>query len=201
MPTRHLLNVTSDPEAVGTRTVTVPLNRRPLAPVTPDRVRRLRKHLLESLRAERKVKRPERFATPPMPDPDGFAGVVTRTACALCKGWCCKGGGEHGYLDERTMTRVRGSRPDLEARAVIRLYVERVPAEGYAGSCIFHGPQGCTLDRTLRSGVCNSYFCSGLGQFVKGSDAEKVVVAATEGDQVRASQILMRRRPSRAVAS
>ncbi len=46
--------------------------------------------------------------------------------------------------------------------SLLQLYNERVPAAGYAGSCIFHGKRGCTLDRSLRSDVCNSYFCGGL---------------------------------------
>ncbi len=69
----------------------------------------------------------------------------------------------------------------------------RAPCCGFTGSlcrrrvirisCVFHGPQGCTLDRTLRSDVCNSYFCGGLGHFVKGADsAANVVVVAGEGE-------------------
>jgi hypothetical protein len=171
----------------------VPLNRKALAPVAADRVRRLRKHLVASLRAERQMKKPERFAAPPLPDPDGFAGEVARTACTLCQGWCCKGGEEHAYLDERTMARVRRARPELDARGVLRLYSEHVPAEGYEKSCVFHGPLGCTLDRALRSDVCNNYFCSGLGNFVKDADrATGAVVMAGEGEEQRRSPLLTR---------
>ena len=67
-------------------------------------------------------------ASPLRAEPEGFVGTVARTACSLCRGWCCKGGGDHGYLDERVMARVRQARPELDARAVIGLYVERVPA-------------------------------------------------------------------------
>ena len=103
-----------------------------------------------------------RVGSPLRPEPEGFIGKVARAACSLCRGFCCKGGGDHGYLDERVMARVRQAQPELDARAVMRLYVERVPAAGYAGSCVFHGEEGCTLDRSLRSDVCNSYFCAGL---------------------------------------
>jgi hypothetical protein len=174
--------VAADAPANNAGTVRVPLNQRGMAPVAPERVRRLRHHLLESLRAERELKRPERFAMPKLPDPAGFVGVVAQAACALCGGWCCKGGEEHAYLDERTMARVRRARPELTAGAVMRLYVDRVPAEGFDGSCVFHGAQGCTLDRSLRSDVCNSYFCSGLGQFVKNAEAAgTVVIVAGDG--------------------
>jgi hypothetical protein len=168
----------------GGVTVQVPLNQRGLAAAPPERVRRLRRHLVESLRDERLLKRPEQYAGPAAPAPDGFTGAVAGTACATCGGWCCKGGEEHAYLDERTIARVRRARPELDARAIIRLYVEKVAVPGYEGSCIFHGAQGCTLDRSLRSDLCNSYFCSGLGRFVQdGAHPAQVIVVAGTGEQ------------------
>jgi hypothetical protein len=160
----------------------VPLNSRALMPMDPERVRRLRKHLVQSLRAMRTMKRPAEGTSPVRPELEGFVGEVARAACALCRGFCCKGGGEHGYLDERVMARVRQARPELEARAVIRLYVERVPATGYAGSCVFHGERGCTLDRSLRSDVCNSYYCGGLADLVKAGAVAGAVEIIAKGD-------------------
>jgi hypothetical protein len=192
MTTLYVSASTGDGEAVdGSRAVKVPLNRKKLEPVSADRVRRLRKHLVASMRAEREMKRPDRSASPVRPEPEGFAGEVARTACRLCKGWCCKGGEEHAYLDERAMARVRRARPELDARAVLRLYSERVPPAGYRESCVFHGPEGCTLPRELRSDVCNSYFCSGLGHFVTGREAAaSVVVIAGDGEASHASEVL-----------
>lgn len=90
------------------------------------------------------------------------------------------------------MARVRRARPELEARAVLLLYVESVPMVGYEGSCVFHGKQGCTLARSLRSDVCNSYFCAGLETYVTGGDAVvPAVVIAGEGDKIRTSPVLM----------
>jgi hypothetical protein len=75
---------------------------------------------------------------------------------------------------------------------VLLLYVESVPTVGYEGSCVFHGKQGCTLARSLRSDVCNSYFCAGLDAYVTGSDAvTPVVVIAGEGDKMCTSPVLM----------
>jgi len=173
------------PAPDGDRTVSVPLNRRALVLTHPVRVRRIREHLVRSLRDLRTMKHADRYASPLRPEPGGFAGTVARAACTLCQGFCCKGGGEHAYLDERDMARVRQARPELEARAVIRLYVERVPLEGYEGSCVFHGKQGCTLDRALRSDVCNSYFCNGLRDFVATADGvASVVVTGVAADAV-----------------
>jgi hypothetical protein len=175
----------------GNQAVMVPLNRRSLTAMDLERIRRLRKHLVQSLRGMRTMKRPLESASPLRPEPEGFIGAVARAACSLCRGFCCKGGGDHGYLDERVMVRVRQSRPELDARAVMRLYVERVPAEGYAGSCVFHGEKGCTLDRSLRSDVCNSYFCTGLGNFVKGSGSPTgAIVIATQDGETRMSPVL-----------
>ena len=189
MSRRH--SPADDDEALGPLVVMVPLNRKTLAPTSPERVRRLRRHLVESLRAMRALKDPRGSASPERAAPTGFVGRVLTTACSACRGHCCKGGGDHGYLDERVMARVRHARPDLDARAVMRGYVERVPAEGYAGSCVFHGARGCTLDRSLRSDVCNSYFCGGLDTYVKGGDTtERVQVIAGEGDDMRTLPVL-----------
>jgi hypothetical protein len=121
-----------------------------------------------------------------------IAGVDHRVACSLCKGWCCRSGEDNAFLDETTMARVRYARSALDVRAVLRLYVERVPEVGFEDSCIFHGKQGCTLDRSLRSDVCNSYFCSGLQVYMTGGDAvTPTMIIAGVGDQMRTSPILM----------
>ena len=190
--TRHFsVSFGAGSPAGGNQAVLVPLSRKQPVPVAPERVRALRKHLVASMRAMREMKHPERSASPLRPEPAGFIGLVARTACGMCKGWCCKGGGEHAYLDERVMARVRRAQPELDARAVLRLYTDRVPAEACAGSCIFHGAQGCTLDRTLRSDVCNSYFCSSLGNYVKADAvAGSVLVIAGEGEEMHYSPVL-----------
>lgn len=173
------------------QTVTVPLTRKALVPTAPDRVRQLRKNLVAWLRALRTMKDPVGSQSPLRSEPAGFVGQVARTACSLCRGYCCKGGEEHAYLDHRTMARVRLARPELDARAVIRLYVERVPRQSYAASCIFHGAHGCTLDRSLRSDLCNLYYCNDLGTFVGGQKATTaVVVVAADGEERRVSPML-----------
>ncbi|MSP05706.1 MAG: hypothetical protein EXR05_10870 [Acetobacteraceae bacterium] len=165
----------------------VPRNDRALTPITPDRVRRLRKHLIEALRAPRPPQTPERNAAL-LPD---FVAHVAQTACTLCQGWCCKGGGEHAYLDEGTLARLRRAMPGLQARAILRLYLDRVPENGAKGSCIFHGGQGCRLDPSQRSDVCNSYFCGGLGTYITRGDATRpVTIFAGEGPKLRVSPAL-----------
>ena len=89
------------------------------------------------------------------------------------------------------MARVRLARPDMDERAVLRLYLDRVPTAAYRDSCIYHGKQGCTLDRSLRADVCNSYYCGGLGAYMKTGAAVPTKVIAGEGDKIRTSQVLV----------
>ena len=171
--------------------VMVPRNDKTVVPTSNERVRRLRKHLVVALRALR-TKNPKHSVSPLRPEPEGFAGRVARAACSLCKGWCCRNGADHAFLDEVTMARVRRARLTLDAPTVLRLYLERVPEVGYEGSCIFHGKQGCTLDRSLRSDVCNSYFCDELESYMTDGDAVRpTMIIAGVGDKMRTSPILV----------
>jgi hypothetical protein len=172
-------------------TVTVPLSDEPLEPPSPARVRALKQHLVRSLRELRAAKRPDRLAGRAAPAPAGFAAEVLAAACATCRGHCCKGGGEHAYIDERTMARVRGDWPELDARAVIRLYIDRVASLSARGSCLFHGADGCTLGRALRAELCNAYYCNGLQDFLKRSPLpERVRIVAARGGRERRSPVL-----------
>ena len=95
-------------------------NDKPTVPISAERVRRLRKHLVVTLRALRKLKSPERSVSPLQAEPEGFAGRVARTACSRCKGWCCKNGDDHAFLDETTLARVRSARPALDVGGAMR---------------------------------------------------------------------------------
>lgn len=75
-------------------------------------------------------------------------------------------GGTHAFIDERTLARACAERPGLGVGALLAMYVRSVAPLSYAGSCLFHGATGCTLDRTLRAELCNSYFCNGLEDLV-----------------------------------
>ena len=104
---------------------------------------------------------------------------VARAACSLCRGWCCRNGGDDAFLDDQAMARLRRDRPQLDVQALLRVYIARVPVLAYQDSCIFHGKRGCTLDRSLRADICNGYFCRGLGNYVKSgkADAPTTVIA------------------------
>jgi hypothetical protein len=164
-----------------------------LEPPPPGRVRALKKHLVQSLRDLRAAKRPERLVQKATPEPVGFAAAVLGAGCATCQGHCCKGGGDHAYIDERTMAGVRRNNPDLDAHAVIGLYLARLAPRAYKGSCLFHGPDGCTLGRALRAELCNAYYCNGLQDFLKRAEVpERVQIVATRNGIERRSPVMTR---------
>lgn len=167
----------------------VPRNDKPITVTSAARVARLCEHLSAALSAAGSTADTE---YPSLLEPKGFDAHVARTACSLCRGWCCRNGDDHAFLDEKTLARVRRARPDMNASAILDLYRERVPATAYSGSCIFHGRNGCSLEQTLRSEVCNSYFCGGLHSYLTGGDAlTPVTVIAGEGREIRTSSMLI----------
>jgi hypothetical protein len=169
--------------------VMVPRSDKPLVPMSAARVRRLRKHLVEMLREAKALKK---APSPYPPEPTGFAARVARAACSLCRGWCCRNGGDDAFLDDQTMARVRRDQPQLGVKALLRIYVARVPVLAYQDSCIFHGKRGCTLDRSLRADICNSYFCRDLGAYVKSGETQApTTVIAGKGDTIRTSPVLV----------
>jgi hypothetical protein len=172
--------------------VLVPRSDKALVAMSPERVRQLREHLVAILHDLRRAKHLERFASPLRPGPTGFPALVARAACSLCKGWCCRNGDDDAFLDDTVLARVRLTNPGMTERALLRLYLDRVPSVTYRESCIFHGKRGCTLDRSMRADVCNTYYCGGLGAYMKSGDAPMpTVVIAGEGDKMRTSPVLV----------
>jgi hypothetical protein len=173
----------------------VPNQDRTLAPPSRERIRRFRRHLVECLRDLRKAKRPERLIQSPVSAPTDAAVPVLQAGCAACRGFCCLGGEDHAYLDERTMARVRRDRPELTERGVISAYVAQIAPVSFQDSCLFHGATGCTLDPAMRARLCHNFFCSPLREFLRHGvfDAATEVVAGEPGwdggrkDQPRAS--------------
>jgi hypothetical protein len=171
--------------------VTVPLLDEAGEPPPRHRIRALKRHLIESLRALRSARRPDRLIQKAAAAPSGFTATVLETGCATCQGFCCKGGGDHAYIDERTMARVRRDFPDHDGRAIIGLYLSRIAPSSYRGSCLFHGPAGCTLGRPLRAELCNAYYCNGLQAFLAQSPRPRWVrVVAARGGKERRSSVL-----------
>ena len=91
-------------------------------------------------------------------------------------------------LTTRLLARVRLAQPKISDEAIVRLYVGHVPPEAYAGSCIFHGKKGCTLGRSMRANICNTFFCRDLGVYIrKRATPKPTVVIAGGGGKVAGS--------------
>ena len=145
----------------------VPRNDKDLVAVPPERVRRLREHLINELRDLRKAAHLERFASPAQPEPPALAARVARTACSLCKGWCCRNGDDDAFQMIGPWRSVRLSQAGHDGGAVLRLSLDRGP------------------------NVCNSYSAGGLGAYMKTDAAVPTKVIAGEGDKMRTSPVLM----------
>jgi hypothetical protein len=84
---------------------------------------------------------------------------MQKTLCGLCMGGCCTRGGNHAYINESTVTRVRRNYPDWDGEQILKAYLQRLPARSIVGSCINHGEHGCTLPREMRASNCNNFVC------------------------------------------
>lgn len=109
---------------------------------------------------------PAPSSSPPTPELPMRLRVIASAACAACGGHCCSRGAEHAYLDDTTIRRVAATRPPLTSRTIARLYREHLPETSFAGSCVFHAPQGCALPRELRADLCNRFYCNPLKRFI-----------------------------------
>jgi hypothetical protein len=115
---------------------------------------------------------------------------VINAACATCRGYCCRKGGDSAYIKPETIARVRQHHPDLSNEAIASMYVNAVPEIVTANSCIFHGNQGCTLPRDFRADICNDYHCPPLEAWLSSASRLAVAVVAVEGVQVVRSSLI-----------
>lgn len=93
--------------------------------------------------------------------PTGEPGnaAVRSAACGLCRGECCRYGGDTAYIDEGVVRRVRVLNPALDDAALVAMFTGAIPDRTVEGSCILHGETGCALPREHRSHVCSNFYC------------------------------------------
>ena len=89
------------------------------------------------------------------------AAILGRS-CATCRGECCTAGGDHAFLREDSLRRMRAQHPDRTAAHHLQAYADLLPARHYRGSCVYHTTDGCALPRDMRANICNRYVCGGL---------------------------------------
>ena len=139
-----------------------------LAPNEPDRVDQLRKNITQ-FAAEAIALTSSENEGASEPDISSPSKTLT-TACALCRGGCCRRGMEtDAYLSAKAMQTLVQQRPDAGPAEIADYYIERVPEMHVSGSCYFHGENGCTLPRSARSKTCNTYLCR-FGEIIENSE-------------------------------
>jgi len=116
------------------------------------------------------------------PDSLALTSVFGRS-CATCRGKCCTSGGDHAFVRDDTIERVRRERPSLDVNEIVAMYSHYLPEHHFSKSCVFHASDGCALPRTLRSDLCNRYECGGLTQLrsaLAGHESPSAFVAAAD---------------------
>ena len=145
--------------------VTVSTSMASLESVSAARRETLRENIAQAVAASAELE-PD-VASTELPAADcAPSSEALAAACATCRGFCCRSGGDSAYVDASTVRRVRSQRPDLSPGELVALYVDAVPERSVERSCIFHGEQGCALARELRSRTCNSYFCRPMQEWI-----------------------------------
>ncbi|MEM7188252.1 MAG: hypothetical protein AAF439_01455 [Pseudomonadota bacterium] len=95
--------------------------------------------------------------------------------CATCRGSCCRvGRNTHAFIDATTIRHVRVQMPEATRDEIRDLYLTRLPEAAVEGSCAFHGPMGCTLQRNTRADICNRHRCLPLQLFLKSADENDI---------------------------
>jgi len=118
--------------------------------------------------------------TPPAADAEGEAPDPEAAAslCAWCGGRCCRHGrAANAFLDAGHLRRWQRRHPGRSLHDAAAAYLDRLPARHVAASCLYHGEQGCTLDRDWRSDICNRFACEGLQQLQQQGNAPARVFA------------------------
>ncbi len=98
---------------------------------------------------------------------------ISNKLCSLCKGGCCAGGKDHGYLSVITIRRYLDNHPNLSKQDLLDLYLSRISPETIENACINQTSTGCSLPRELRSDICNGYYCENLKSYQKKLAGEK----------------------------
>lgn len=113
-------------------------------------------------------------------------GWVVDNACATCRGYCCQAGENTGLLNADFILWRLIDEPELSPEAMMQQYLEHLPSESMAGSCIFHSPSGCTMDRSIRAPTCNEFLCDSFADdqqaLAEQPNAASVAVAKRDGE-------------------
>ncbi|MEX2138844.1 MAG: hypothetical protein WD894_06255 [Pirellulales bacterium] len=122
------------------------------------------------------------------PERERLVGAV----CAACRGFCCRHGGTHAYLQVDTLYGLL-RRPDLCLEQLVGAYLACLPEQSFSDSCVFHSETGCALPRDMRSDTCNTHFCAGqqnLQAAIERGAPPRAFVAISDGKEIVAGRFL-----------
>jgi hypothetical protein len=152
--------------------LTVPSGHARLRPLPERRRRKHAEHLDAIIAAALAETEPFAPSTSASPAPShDLAGRL----CGVCGGGCCLSGGEKAYLTPATMRRVMAANPGLSPGELRAIYLDRLPERTIPRSCVHHTRGGCSLPRSVRADVCNTFACAPLKLLQQELDADPPV--------------------------
>ena len=116
---------------------------------------------------------------------------VLDTACSACRGGCCATAGSGAFLQDADIKRWRQRNPDGTEEQVVEEYLNMLPEQVIEEGCVFQGPEGCVMPRSMRSDQCHTFYCKSLktlqeqlmesehGRTVFVADKDRVPVSVT----------------------
>ena len=138
----------------------VPANTSPIKSLEPNRIELFKQHfktlfLNQSNNADYPYSNVQ-YQYKDQQDNDMWLGL----ACSTCKGYCCRLGDNHAFLDWQSVCDIR-SQLDKEYTdaQLLDYYLSFIPKTSYEKGCLFQGDTGCALPCELRSHTCNRYLC------------------------------------------
>ncbi len=162
----------------------IPVGRSKVVPLSSARIEKYREHLLavaaeaetylsvaevcedQNLRPSvNRALHEERFTQ------DSRVQKISDRLCAACRGACCSSGGETAYLSPLSLRKASDAYPALDTAEIVSLYLSRLPSESIEHACINQTASGCSLPKTLRSDICNAYFCDPLLEYHRESSS------------------------------
>jgi hypothetical protein len=118
---------------------------------------------------------------------------ILSLVCAVCRGSCCKNGGDHGYIKVDTLVRYMHQHPELQPHQVLEEYLSFLPKKTYEDSCVYHTRLGCSLPRYMRFEGCKFFACHGLAdikEHVFYTKSTRFFIAAMKGKNILRSAFI-----------
>ena len=169
----------------GVAVVVVPGFDGAMQPIAQQRRDTLRAHLEEVL-----SEMPSEVAKDSAGQISNATQQIVNAACATCRGYCCRKGGDSAYIKPDTIARVRLHHPSLSNEAIAATYLNALPESSATDSCIFHGHQGCALPRDFRADICNDYHCPPLEDWMKDESSRPVTFVVIRDERVDRSALI-----------